>query len=52
MISRARRHAASHLYLTQCISQTVLESELPHIIGNLWFAIGYENNELTVLWGS
>ena len=36
-------------YLTPCMSQTVLESQLPHQIGNLFFYLVMINNKLTIL---
>ena len=39
-------------YLTDCIYELVLESQLPHKIVNIMFTITNQNTELTVLWGS
>ena len=39
-------------YLTQCINQMVLESQLPPKNVNLWFQLVTVNNKLTILWGS
>ena len=41
-----------HLYLTDCIYELVLESQLPHRIVNLLFTITNQNIQLTILWGS
>ena len=40
------------MYLTECIYQLVLESQLPHKIVNMLFTITYQMIKLTVLWGS
>ena len=39
-------------YLTKCIHQLVLESQLPHKTVNLVFELEILNNELTILWRS
>ena len=39
-------------YLTQCIDELVLESQLPHQIVNLSFTNTNKNIKSTVLWGS
>ena len=36
----------------ECVYQLVLESQLPHKIVNLLFTITYQNNKLTILWGT
>ena len=38
-------------YLTECIYQLVLESQLPHKLVNLLFTITYQNIKLMVSWG-
>ena len=38
--------------LTQCVNQTVLVSQLPHITVNLLYSLAIVNNKLTILWGS
>ena len=38
-------------YLTKCIFQLVLESQLPHTIVKILFTITTRNIKLTVLWG-
>ena len=40
------------VYLTECIYQLVLESQLPHKTVNLIFSSVIVNNKLTILWGS
>jgi hypothetical protein len=49
-----RHHAPAHsgFYLTECINQMVLESQLPHTIVNLLSYLVIENNKLTILFGS
>ena len=39
------------VYFTSCISELVLESQLPHKIFNLLFTITNCDMRLTVLWG-
>jgi hypothetical protein len=39
-------------YLTECINQLVLESQLLHKTVNLLLTISDENKKLTLLWGS
>ena len=41
-----------HTYLTDCMNQRVSESQLPHKLVNLLFTIAYQDNTLTILWGS
>ena len=38
-------------YLTECVNQSVSESELPYKIVNFLFTITDSNIKLTVLWG-
>ena len=40
------------IYLTECIDQLVLESQLSHEFVNLLFTNTDLNIQLTVLWGS
>ena len=40
------------IYLTECINEMVLGSQLPHKIVDLLFTIAHSNNYFTVLWGS
>jgi len=39
-------------YLTECISELTLESQIPHKIVNLMSKSVITNNKLTILWGS
>ena len=39
-------------YLTECIYQLVLASQLSHKIVNLFIELAIVNNKLTILWGS
>ena len=39
-------------YLTLCIYQLLLESQLPPKIVNLLFTITHQNAKLTILWGN
>jgi hypothetical protein len=39
-------------YLTQCIYELVLDSQLPHKTVKLIFQLVKVNNKLTILWGS
>jgi hypothetical protein len=38
-------------YLTQCINEMVLQSQLLHKIVNQLFCLAIVNNKLTILWG-
>ena len=40
-----------HVYLTQCVDQMVLESQLPHKIVSILFKLATVNKRLTILWG-
>ena len=42
---------AVQTYLTQCINQMGLESDIPHTIVNLLFQLVIVNNKLKIWWG-
>jgi hypothetical protein len=46
------KRPGSQAYITECIHQLVLESQLPHEFVNLLFILVIVNDKLTDFWGS